>query len=413
MPTVNILKQVRARARPTNFTNLTTKRQKPAAKKAPIKSNFNARNPYDYFVGKSAPEINTSIDEVFKRPDFFERTQLLTVLNRVKATVPMSLLELFFVTAKRSGAAEGFEAVARRPEYAEMRNILQNRAAERGGNNSRPSQQIKVNEPQHRLPKREVKIKLLKYSRPELQTRTIEELYDLANRENLRLTAGLTKSQLINSLLAVESTATAYKERPFTTELLPICESEYRRAPWMKAFGLSVIGIALKKGDGFETNARIENDWYAAKATWYSNVCKIGRQFNPDTVGYIISAPLGKRRVVVETLEMYNASLNRTKSASQKLKTTRQVPALQHSVSALSIVSKQAEQHTSAQPVALRLQSELAPGLFRYVRKLISGTTLCCSNCNATVPAAKIRSINENKQVVFCGTECFRDYEFN
>ena len=44
---------------------------------------------------------------------------------------------------------------------------------------------------------------------------------------------------------------------------------------------------------------------------------------------------------------------------------------------------------------------------------LIAGTKFCCNNCNKSVPIAKIGSIDENKKVIFCSTECFNDYEFN
>lgn len=413
MSKVNILKQVKVRA----AGEPKPKRQRAAAKKAAVvQIKFNVRKPYEYFAGRSAADVHAAIGEVFKiSEDFYGKTELLTVLNKVKATVPMSLLDLFFTTARRNGPEEAFAAVTDSPEYVEMRNILRNRAIEQ---NTSVAAAPRTTAPKSLellniapAPKNR-ELKLLTYSRQELQHKSINELYDLANSENLKVGLGLTKSELINRLLTLERSATEYKERPFTTDLLPRCESEYRQAPWMRAFGnVSVVGIALKRGNGLETNVNVQDDWYTAKASWYFNVCRNGRRFEPNAVAYIAVAN-GKKRIIVETHEMYEASLDRARSAPAP-STRVGVSAATKPPTKPATANIPLPTYKIVRPEARLQQPELAPELFRFVRELIAGTKFCCNNCNKSVPFAKIGSIDENKKVIFCSTECFNDYEFN
>ncbi len=87
-------------------------------------------------------------------------------------------------------------------------------------------------------------------------------------------------------------------------EIPDVCVSEYKTASWMKEFSPRPIkGIVIKQA-AWATDEQVAPGWYKPKRTWFEYVCKNGRVFVTNSVGYITD--LGE--VIVETEEMYNAS---------------------------------------------------------------------------------------------------------
>lgn len=100
------------------------------------------------------------------------------------------------------------------------------------------------------------------------------------------------------------------------SEIPNVCESEYKRAPWMIHFTQKRIkGLALKENSNFTRNDEIIPGWYVANDKWYAHVCKNGRDFIPDAVAYITFDD----DVLIETLEMYEESLKTNRTEFERL----------------------------------------------------------------------------------------------
>lgn len=94
----------------------------------------------------------------------------------------------------------------------------------------------------------------------------------------------------------------------YSSEFLPLCESEYRRAPWVTSRS-PVIGVVLNatipSARQWTIPVKVGDDgrWAKVKENWYSHVCKHGRAFIPDMVGYLTA----NGTVIEETEEIYDA----------------------------------------------------------------------------------------------------------
>jgi len=88
------------------------------------------------------------------------------------------------------------------------------------------------------------------------------------------------------------------------------CVSEYRRAPWMHKFtNIPIKGFVSNKAENIidvviTINGK-KTDWYKVTSRWYREACEKGRNFSPNTIGYL----LVDNSIIIETQEMYNASL--------------------------------------------------------------------------------------------------------
>lgn len=90
-------------------------------------------------------------------------------------------------------------------------------------------------------------------------------------------------------------------------ELLPECEKDYKRAPWMFKFtNQSIRGFVLKGQGEYTVPVPVQSKpgWYRVNQLWYKMACKQQREFKPDSVGYLTS----KGDVIVETQRMFEAS---------------------------------------------------------------------------------------------------------
>lgn len=322
-----------------------------------------------------------------------------------------------------------------------------------------------------------------KYDRNILQSMTLQKVAKLANNEGLSYKG--TKRQIINRLLDIPVTHDTNKvERKYGRELLPTCETEYRRAQWMKLFtDKSVVSMLVREDNPYATTFQAKDGWYRATSKFYKDACMNGREFFADEVAYLLKSG----DVIVETREIYEESLlppmgeceteyrraNWIKKFTNKsvvgmlvksdspyatsfhiqdgwyrvnsqfyrdacmngskfiadnvaylLQTgefiveTKEiydaslVPEVVDNAVATDEILDEIESPISKKPRIIVERKELAPGLFRHVKTIISGLSLCCDTCNVTILRPQYRSIENNKQVVFCGKKCFDEYQF-
>lgn len=95
-------------------------------------------------------------------------------------------------------------------------------------------------------------------------------------------------------------------KRPYITDFLSQCESDYKRAPWVKTTS-PIIGVVLNidfpEAKNWIIPEIINNKWGKVKTSWYKHTCKEGRLFIPGFVGYLTA----KGDVIKETKEIYDA----------------------------------------------------------------------------------------------------------
>jgi hypothetical protein len=88
--------------------------------------------------------------------------------------------------------------------------------------------------------------------------------------------------------------------------VLPECEREYKRAPWMVNFVSTPIShIVLKETEHSDDYMREftmgKGLWRNVNASWYKAVCEHPREFVPGGLGYVTA----KGEMIVETRDMY------------------------------------------------------------------------------------------------------------
>lgn len=92
----------------------------------------------------------------------------------------------------------------------------------------------------------------------------------------------------------------------FGAEIPDKCVSEYKRAPWMlnKFSKRPIRGIVMRKSE-WTTDQEVEPGWFKVKTTWYPHVCKNGREFVRDQLGYLTD----EGKIIVEKKPMFKASI--------------------------------------------------------------------------------------------------------
>ena len=95
------------------------------------------------------------------------------------------------------------------------------------------------------------------------------------------------------------------KQTYFGAEIPDKCVSEYQRAPWMlnKFSKRPIRGIVMRKSD-WTTDQEPQPGWFKVKASWYPHICKNGREFVENNLGYLTD----EGKIIVETKAMYKAS---------------------------------------------------------------------------------------------------------
>lgn len=416
MATPNILKGVRKSA-PKEKTKGATKGASIKVPTSKAVSKFMRTDPYSYFLNKSFEEIDEGMTNIFFMKPYPGHKLISDVLRKVRTSVPLGLLQNFFRNAKRSGYEDAFERVAESKEVVEMHKLINSRAPT--GITARKIAIKKVERHVEIQPEKRF-AKLLKFSRQELNAKSKEELEELAREEGIKNASKMSKLSLIDALLRIEKLPGMIIERPFSTDFISKCVSNYRSAPWIKrmvqnkqiSIAGNVIGFALRKDNEFATDFEVTPGWFRAKATWFEHVCRDNRKFEDYEVGYIVKTVGGKLSVLRETREIYDAILeNYVEEApigigKAKISLTKQ-PTKPSFHRTLSETSSESETE-----VFTESPKELAPGLFTHLKQLIKGQILYCSGCNITIATPAYKSVHGSQKVLFCSKACFDTYNF-
>jgi len=426
MTSVNVLKQVRKRA--------TVPAKEKLVKARAIKYNFKRNNPYSFFFGKSAEEIDESINYIYNLKEYPGHDQLVKILAYVKNTVPMSLLPMFFTTAHNNDAYTAFKRISETKEAREMHNIIVNRSPnDIKINTSIPNLPKKIAQPT--VPQSERKIQLLKYTKQDLNKKSVADLHQIAIQEGITVAQTASKSQLIQKILAgvrpeiihrQESAEEQREHTRFTTDLIPKCQSNYRSAPWitrmvqqgkLKLPG-KLNGFALRAPSEYITTYEVipGSGWYRVKNNWYEQVCTNGRQYRDNAVAYVIRNINNINSLLVETKEMYDESLIPVQEERPIGITKAPVVILKHvpgerippQLVPREIVEEKVDSFESTEYVS----EELAPGLFTHVRAIISGNVINCSACNIGMAIPMYKSVHDEQKVMFCSDKCIENYPF-
>jgi hypothetical protein len=97
-------------------------------------------------------------------------------------------------------------------------------------------------------------------------------------------------------------------------QILSKCELEYQQAPWMHRFTpLFIQGFAIKGQIPGYTTSKNRDNWYNVSMKWYRDACENKRTFIPGKVAYIARTSDGRTRLILETEEMFKASLREWK----------------------------------------------------------------------------------------------------
>ena len=423
----NVLKGVKAartykvKKGAASTVKTTRKVRKDATERGPEKRRvFKRLDPYAYFIGKSLEEVDESIMEVLNLKAYPNYTLLTDVLRKMRAQVPMSLVETFFSLAKANGFQEAFDVISASREAEDMRRFLLERKATGIEAHGKAPRKAKV---EASLPRR---VQLIKYARQELAKRSIAELQELMNENNKRIRSGMTKTDLINALMTIGRETKTFEPVPFSTEFLSRCVINYRNVIWMrdiikragKTLNIkgSVIGLGLQPDNKYATNFEVfpGSGWYRPKSSWFTHVCSEGRKYDDYKVAYVLKNG-NDRSILLETKQMYDASLAMKeekapigigKAPVEVLKPvygrdTKQEPILYDQRAKIVQDVKEAS-----------AQKELAPALFAQLRLFMSGQTTYCATCNANMLDPAFRSFHGGRQVLFCNQTCFDAYSF-
>ena len=428
MATRNVLKGVKSarnykvRALPTHKVRNDVTAREPEKRRV-----FMKNDPYMYFIGKSLEEVNESIMEVLYLKPYPNSKLINDVLRKMRASVPMSLVQTFFRVAKTNGFQEAFDVISTSREAEDMRRFLLERKAtglEAYGNIPRKA---KVEEILER------RVQLLKYTRQELANKSTAELIEMMIRENKRMHRGMLKTDLINALMTVKRETKAFEPVPFSTEFLSKCVSSYKSASWMRSLienkkidvKGTVVGIALRGDNKYATDLEVgyrRSGWYRPKASWYDHVCRKGRKYEDYPIAYIVKTNKDVR-LLAETRRMYDASLNMKEEKAPI--GIGKAPKVTIGTLIQQYKERQRQQQRQRQPTidamprftqenikAAAPPLELAPGLFTHLRLLIGGNATYCASCNNTMSTPAYKSVQGKRKVFFCSERCFDTYTF-
>jgi len=411
MSAVNVMKKVKTRA---PRVKTTAKKRQPTAV---VTFKFNSKNPYSAFHDIPIQDVDDAIEAYIAT---LKPTNILEIstMRRIRTSLPWFLLNEFLNSLRQNqSATAAFEQFRRRRNVqeaiAKMRLVLESRRVDNIPPPERaPPHRLRMEQPPHRQTRN------VKYASQILQAMTKEQLAAIARRERVIGFATLTKKQLVAHLVHIENPTSARRpERSFGTEFTSACESRYRRAPWMAAFTSEPIAtIAVRSDSDFATQFVVRDDWVRSTSRFYSNACNFGRKFVPDAVAYVTVSG----EVIVETKEMYNASLrnNEIRTTKRTMLGLLEPGSRRENIPPMpTIIESQRESpiiesRRESPIIEAAPEIELAPGLFSYVRTIIGGQTVYCDACNIMVAEPMFKSVHDNQLVMFCGKECFEAYQF-
>lgn len=420
MASLNVLKGVRKSAKPVGGNAPTGKPQpkkqvkweyRPPAR-LPGKAQagaYNINDPFSFFIGKGLEEIDDAMLAIFQMKD---QKKVSETIRKVRVRVPMSLLQQFFRDAKYD-VDDAFSAVRKTKEYDEMNKLIHSRIPD---DIELPKSPPKVIIP-HRQPVKRSS-KLLKYPRQILENKTIPELKELASMSGFDAKS-MTRPELINELVNISLDPPGFTNRPYSTDYISNCASDYKSAPWLKDVK-NVNGIALRGNNKFATKYEVSKGWFRASASWYEHVCKEGRKFEDYEVGYITR--IGNTlNVIPETRQMYAASLGNYREQVPIGLGKAKIPRItKFDPTAFPLEPTAPEcpgpecplEPTAPLPSLDASQPILAPGLFSHLRALIDGTIFYCSTCNVSMKTPSLKSVHNGQKVFFCCQRCFDKYDF-
>lgn len=429
MASVNVLKNIRTRA----ILAPKKKYTKQIVKKQVVKE-FKRAQPYSYFFDKSVEDIDESINTIYNMKDYPGHTSLLKILMKVKTTVPMGLLDMFFNIAATDGPSHAFKSIAATQEANEMHNIIINRI---------PSDiHVSLSKPKlyHNLPVNEEqvsrKLKHLKYTKQDLNKKSIVELKNIILQEGLNPIQTTIKHNLIKYIIDNIPTFTLHRQESnedkpiytrYTTEIPHRCQSEYKSAPWITRMvnqgRLNIIGkvngFALRKDSNYTTDFEVlpNSGWFRVKNNWYDHVCTNGREYSENSVAYIIRS-FNKYSILIETKEIYDESLipiqvekpiGLTKAPIVILK---HVPKERENLVSQNLPRDVIKLDTDREGNTKYISEELAPGLFNQIKAIISGNITNCATCNVAIGTPLFKSVHGTQKVMFCSGKCLEKYTF-
>jgi hypothetical protein len=408
---VNVLKQVRKKR---DVKPKVTKKKK---------TEFSMSNPYSVFYDITLEEVsdimNAYVNSLqlikrdvkdfvgkFKTPELIalakEKYQVHNIekeifaMHKIRNTIPMSHLLSFLKLLNPSNTA----SVALLDFYRShpiLINNMKRLIIDRKVTDIAIPHNKQIHQKTEIKSRRFVSAKQTKYDRKTLENMTLQEVAELADKEELSYKG--TKKQIIKRLLDILEDIEKGVERKFDRELLPICETEYREAQWMKKFTPQrVVSMLVKNDNPYSTKFHARDGWYRVTSTFYREACLYGREFITDDVAYLLQS----NDIIVETRAMYNESL-------LPVENDKETDIYVHTQDS---GEKDIEPKLPVFQETEKIQQELAPGLFRYVKSIISGLSVCCDTCNLTVLKPDYKSIEGDKKVVFCSKKCFEEYLF-
>jgi len=429
MASVNVLKKIRARAPVApkkKYTKQIVKKQTKEFKRA---------QPYSYFFDKSIEDISESINTIYNMKDYPGHTLLLKILTKVKSKVPMSLLGMFFNIANTDGPSHAFKSIAATQEANEMHNIIINRIP------SDIHAYTSLSKPKlHNVPANEEqfnrKLKHLKYTKQDLNKKSIVELKNIILQEGLDPIQTTAKHNLIKYIIDNIPTFTLHRQESledkpiytrFITEIPHRCQSEYKSAPWITRMvnqgRLNIIGkvngFALRKDSNYTTDFEVlpNSGWFRVKNNWYDHVCANGREYSENSVAYIIRS-FNKYSILIETKEIYDESLipiqiekpiGLTKAPIVILK---HVPKDRENIISQNLPRDVIKLNTDREGNTKYISEELAPGLFNQIKAIISGNITNCASCNVAIGTPRFKSVHGTQKVMFCSGKCLEKYTF-
>lgn len=388
------------------------------------KYKFTGRNRFMPFYKATIEEANDVIEAYSATLDSFNFPEI-SALRQIRTKLPWILLLDFFKTLDPNySVVVAYKKFKERPDVQDallkMDQLLTARAVPVGStsgvsySSSSSSKNLSeiIAHIKTRYPPTKIIAKRLKYDRKLLEKMSLEELTELAADE-LPLYKVRNKKGAIDALVNIEEIIDPATYRRFETELLPVCESDYKRAPWMKTFEtIPVAGIAVKKESIYATEINVKDDWYKATAGFYRDACEKGRQFQPDSVAYVFR----NGSIIIETIQMYEEMLSFFKPKN---------PSINYNINYDNNYCSSSSSCSSGPqllptpppppppPQEQKEDEELAPGLFNHVRSIISGNYLFCDTCHLSITQPMFKSVHNNKRVLFCSKDCFEKYSFN
>lgn len=357
---------------------------------------FSGKNPYSTFYDINIEDVDTAIENYISTLDYIKNINEISAMRKIQTSLPLFLVLEFLKSLNPDNsppvALQRFKELPRvKDALIEMNNILETRSLRgivvESINKPVPDLESIINELKNRPAEPLAATKYLK--KESLKSMSKEYLSRIAEREKIPNYETLTKKQLVSELMKVEE-FTKRKDTFYESEILPICESTYKRAPWMRSFTSKPVSAIAVKGDSeYATNFKIDEDWYLAKSTFYKDACEIGRIFEPGKIAYYFK---GDRSLTIETRDIYDASVSYTEAENDAVFRRRYSKTRVAAPRGRSVIAV-----------------ELAPGLFSHLRTIFLGQVFICDSCKRSISEPPLyKSVDDdNKRVLFCSKYCF------